>query len=410
MTHTTIVNTTHTPIVPTGWTLRCAEWILPAHPDKLCDAICDRFVGEAMRREARALVGVEAAVHRSSVFITGRIACADFESIDVEAIVRDVYRAAGYHPDCPPSPDALRIVTDLDIGPLCADEARIRSISDDQSIITGYAQSTAASGGLPPEHVLARSIAKSLFNAIRASDCPATLGPDAKVLVLACESPDRSVFRLDQVTISLQYCELLATYEDGLRVARSVVDLVVERFSQEYPGFECNAKMKFLFNPCGDFGCGGPLGDNGLAGKKLVVDYYGPRVPIGGGAMSGKDFWKVDRAGPLIAREVAQYCVARFGLRACTVTLAISPGDRVFQIVNVDTHGGVALDCAVLAKSLTSGKRVDLRLSCKWKWFRQPTFATAALWGHFFEASLDRYVVQSATSELAHELSERAIV
>ena len=108
--------------------VHCAEFVFPGHPDKLSDAIADALVQEAGRREKRALVGVEVAVHRSSVFVTGRIACRDAEEIDVAGIVRDVYLTAGYGGAWGPSPDALKISTDLCLGPLEEGEAEFRAV------------------------------------------------------------------------------------------------------------------------------------------------------------------------------------------------------------------------------------------------------------------------------------------
>ncbi|MBM4111689.1 MAG: methionine adenosyltransferase, partial [Phycisphaerae bacterium] len=88
--------------------------------------------------------------------------------------------------------------------------------------------------------------------------------------------------------------------------------------------------------PIGDFVEGGPFGDNGLSGKKLVMDAYGPRVPIGGGATAGKDRWKADVRGFHLAREMAVGEVNRFGCRECTVTLAINPGDRDFEVASIE--------------------------------------------------------------------------
>jgi S-adenosylmethionine synthetase len=119
--------------------LYAAEYVLPGHPDKLCDAVADALVEEAARREKRALCGIEVAAHRASVFITGRIACRGARSIPVKEIARDCYRAAGYSADWRPSPEELEIRTNLCVGPLLDGEPRFREVSDDQSIVTGYA-------------------------------------------------------------------------------------------------------------------------------------------------------------------------------------------------------------------------------------------------------------------------------
>jgi S-adenosylmethionine synthetase len=115
-----------------------AEFVIPGHPDKLCDAIADALVAEAIRHETRALVGVETAVHRGHVYVTGRIACEEAEAIDVDDIVRDVYRTAGYGDGWFPSPDQVTVISNLCLGPLEDGEADFRELSDDQAICVGY--------------------------------------------------------------------------------------------------------------------------------------------------------------------------------------------------------------------------------------------------------------------------------
>src|SRR5262249_11171368 len=101
------------------------------------------------------------------------------------------------------------------------------------------------------------------------------------------------------------------------------------------PGLQAGLPESIQVNGAGNFEVGGPEGDNGLNGKKLVVDAYGPRVPIGGGALSGKDFFKADRAGAILARRLAKVVVMSGAAPTCTATLAIAPGDREFRIVSL---------------------------------------------------------------------------
>src|SRR5689334_9878715 len=162
--------------------LYAAEFVLPGHPDKLCDAIADALVEEASRREKRALCGIEVAVHRASVFITGRIACTGAETIPVEEIARETYRSAGYG-DWKPAPSDIAVRTDLCLGPLNDGEAGFRIFSDDQSIVTGYAVDLPGANFLPPEHWLAWRLAARLER-LRI-DCSALrLGPDGKVALI----------------------------------------------------------------------------------------------------------------------------------------------------------------------------------------------------------------------------------
>jgi S-adenosylmethionine synthetase len=131
----------------------------------------------------------------------------------------------------------------------------------------------------------------------------------------------------------------------------------VRAFGEGLPGFDVGHQPEIALNGAGDFSCGGTHGDNGLAGKKLVVDAYGPRVPIGGGALSGKDFWKVDRAGAVLARRLALAAAPRFGLRECRTVLSIRPGDRAFRACLVEGPRGP------VPPSRVASLPVDLRLA-----------------------------------------------
>ncbi len=357
-------------------TARTAEFVLPGHPDKLADAIADAIVHEARRRQKRALVGVEVALHRNAVFIDGRIGCRGAKAIDVESIVRDVYASAGYGPRFAPRPMNLTVSTDLHVGPLRRGEAAYREVSDDQSIVTGYACSLPGTEGVPPEHALARRLAIALHH-LRREQSALKLGPDGKVIVFVNESLDGRALHLTDVSVSIQHAKKWDAVS-ARRVIAARIRSEIEEFALAVPGFDATADFALSINAAGDFVAAGPHGDNGLSGKKLVADFYGPRVPIGGGAMSGKDFWKADRAGPLIARKLAVAAVERLGCRECLVTLGIRPGDREFTIVRVEAESHQPVDHARL-----SGL-VDLRLASMHAWPDEAgDLVEVARWGHF---------------------------
>ena len=318
-------------------TLRPAEYVLPGHPDKLADAIADAIVHEAWRRERRALVGVEVALHRDVVFIDGRVACRGARDIDFRSLVRRVYADIGYGTAFGPEPRRLKIRTDLCLGPLVPGESKFREVSDDQVISVGYACSTPGTDMRPVEHAIAKRLAGAIDD-LRRRQPDLLLGPDGKVIVLVAErtGPGGAVaWTLAQVTVSMQHSphwravEAHCALTECLRAEISAVAAVV-------PGLSVSPQLDLRINPIGDFVEGGPFGDNGLSGKKLVMDAYGPRVPIGGGATAGKDRWKPDVRGPAFAREIAVEQVLRHGCRECTVTVAISPGEREFTVAAVD--------------------------------------------------------------------------
>lgn len=319
-----------------------AEYVLPGHPDKLCDAIADALVQEAIRLEPRALCGVEVAVHRASVFVTGRIACRGAEEIDVGSLVRAVYSSAGYGERWFPDPAHLTIQTDLCLGPLSPEEAAFRTVADDQSIVTGYAVDLAGTNYLPPEHWLAYRLARR-FEGLRTAMPDLRLGPDGKLAVLLVE--DQGSYHLSAFNASLQQ----ALDGPGVELHRATLAVLrqeLQRFSETIPGFRPDVPEEVTVNGAGNFIAGGPEGDNGLSGKKLVVDAYGPRVAIGGGALSGKDFFKADRAGAIIARRFAKAAVMTGVAAECTCTLAFFPGDTEAGIVAIETQDHCLLDGA----------------------------------------------------------------
>ena len=320
--------------------LNCAEFVFPGHPDKLSDAIADALVQEAGRREMRALVGVEIAVHRNNVFVTGRIGCEGAVDIDVAGLVQDVYRTAGYGGLWLPEPDCIEVSCNLCLGPLEEGEAEFRSLSDDQSICTGYAMAIPETNFLPVEHWLANRLGRRLAE-LRVEEPGLQLGPDGKVIVMVNESGEG--YRLDGFSCSLQ--QMAGASDIALhRKVRELLKEELTRLSGELDSLDPRIPERLLVNGAGTFEVGGPEGDNGFSGKKLVVDAYGPRVPIGGGALSGKDFFKVDRAGAIHARRIAKAIVMTGAAKEALVRLAWFPGDASARLISVEAEDGRILE------------------------------------------------------------------
>jgi S-adenosylmethionine synthetase len=253
-----------------------AEYVFPGHPDKLCDAIADALVEEAARREKRGLCGIEVAVHRASVFITGRIACAGAASIPVEEIARECYSSAGYGDGWFPSPGEIEVRSNLCLGPLVEGESLFRQVSDDQSIVTGYAVDSPGTNWLPPEHWLVWRLSQRVQR-LRAEAPQLALGPDGKVaLVFDSEKNVLAAFNA-----SVQQ-KIGGSEIDLHRTVRDAIAGELQACAPAIPGLRADLPKQIYVNGAGNFDVGGPEGDNGLSGKKLVVDAYGPRIPIGG--------------------------------------------------------------------------------------------------------------------------------
>lgn len=315
--------------------LRPAEWVFPGHPDKLADAIAEAIVCEAFSRQREALCGIEVAVHRDAVYLTGRLACEGARDIDIEALVRGIYRSAGYGRRWRPAPEEIKVGGNLCVESLTPGEEKIRHIADDQAIVVGYAINLPGTGCLPPEQWLVRELARELYGLVQS---PLELCPDGKVMLVLEESPRGR--RLRSVSASL----LAPDEVSGIELQRATVNAihaVLERGKLAIPDLAVSLPDKIVVNGGGAFVTGGPEGDNGLSGKKLLMDFYGPRVPVGGGAMFGKDFWRADRQGALLARRLALECVQAGGADEATVVLGIFPGDEVFTVYRLAQAGAV---------------------------------------------------------------------
>ena len=322
-----------------------AEYVSPGHPDRLADAIAEGIVSAALRERPESLVGVEVAVHRDSVFIDGRIATGD-RRLDLEQIVQRVYRSAGYGGRWIPDPDRLRISADLCEEELPCEEADVRPFSDDQNVVTGYACRNPATNDLPAAHWTAWELGKALHAALRGhTRHRETFGPDFKLLVSLEWDPHSKRVSWQQLVFSILHIPKLQS-ENQHRILLPVLGNVLEAL--EGRGLrgvsETFDASKLVLNGAGEFSVGGPEGDNGLSGKKLVIDHYGPGVPIGGGALSGKDPHKVDKCGALRARQLAKQLV-RDGVDEAQVTLGWAPGgDAPFLVEAVTTLGGVRIE------------------------------------------------------------------
>ena len=308
-----------------------AEFVLPGHPDKLCDAIADSIVTTLARWDDAAQCGIEVACVFDRVFVTGRVATASMEGGFVfgasrDEIVRHAYRSAGYGVDAAghtwgPLPDELCIDWALCAGGFDGDERALRHLSDDQAICVGYALRSPGTDYLPPAHWLARRIGRELAR-LRAQRGAGQVGPDGKVIVHGVRTGAGGAFVPGLVSVSLNHHE-----DSDWLLLRSLVEEAVETACAGLPLPDVE------MNGAGMFVAGGPNGDNGLSGKKLVVDAYGPGVPIGGGAWSGKDFFKVDRLGGMAARRVALASLVASDADEALVTLSYLPGgDRPSRV------------------------------------------------------------------------------
>ena len=327
-----------------------AEYVSKGHPDRLCDAIVNEIVNYVVLKDKDALCGLECAVHTNKVFLDGRIAAGKKRKVinedTIRKIIRSVYRSAGYgkgrneyYPNWHPYPDELDIILDVCIERLSDDERDLRKYSDDQNVVNGYAVNNKDTDYLPVEHFVALRIGNYLN--VKLTRWRDYFGPDFKILVQLKKENDK--YEWERLTLSVQHPKnhsFATNYGNMHYIINNVLDEAFANTSLD--SLSKIDENHFYLNGAGDFIQGGPEGDNGLSGKKLCIDFYGPSIPIGGGAIYGKDPHKIDVCGALRARELAVKLVKEQNYHSVFVTLSWSPGEEspyLIQAFEIDEFG-----------------------------------------------------------------------
>ncbi len=314
--------------------IRVSEAVLPGHPDKFCDQVADAIVAESYRVDPRAYCQVEVSVWSDQVWISGGLATREPFERPLDDIVREVGRAIGYVRGN--AIDASRYQVTDTVCQFVRDPREWTNHVNDQSIVIGWAGYDAKTDYLSPEHFLADRFRGALFDSCREGELTGQ-GPDGKLLVRVRENPD--AWCLESVVVSLQHLPALDVVELVARVGRVVrtsyegLQTIDKRWVSDWD------EVEVLINPNGPLISGGSDGDNGQTGRKLVMDYYGPRVPIGGGALFGKDLAHIDRAGAYETRRIALE-VVKGGASECKVMVSYAPNLDEPIDVNFEIEGG----------------------------------------------------------------------
>ena len=360
-----------------GSYLFTSESVSEGHPDKVCDRISDAIVDTFLTHDAHSRVAVEAMSTTNRVVLAGEVrGPAEVDAEMMEQVARHAVKEIGYeqerfhwetlelenliHQQSPDIAQGVDAHGNKDEG------------AGDQGIMFGYA-CRETEEFMPAPIFMAHNILRSLAEA-RHSGAEPGLGPDAKSQV-TLEYVDGAPQRAASVVVSTQHSEDL----DQDKVREIVRPHVVNVLPQ---GWMCR-ESEFYVNPTGRFVIGGPDGDCGLTGRKLIVDTYGGAAPHGGGAFSGKDPTKVDRSAAYAARYLAKNVVAAKLAERCTIQLAYAIGVSKPLSVYVDTHETGQVDEDRLSKTLQQlmdlsprGIREHLGLS-------KPIYARTAAYGHF---------------------------
>ena len=370
-----------------------SESVTEGHPDKICDQISDAVLDAMLERDPMSRVACETTVTTGLVHVMGEITTNCY--VDIPKIARQVIKDIGYDRakfgfDC----DTCAVITSIDeqspdiaMGVNKGLEAKEGTMDDgldngagDQGMMFGYAcDETPELMPLPIS--LAQKLAMQLTK-VRKEGKASYLRPDGKSQVTVEYDDDNRPVRVDAVVVSTQHGPEVELEQ----IRRDMIELVIKPI---IPDQLMDENTKIYVNPTGRFVVGGPQGDSGLTGRKIIVDTYGGSAPHGGGAFSGKDPTKVDRSAAYAARWVAKNVVAAGLARRCQIQLAYAIGVARPVSVRVDTFGTGTLSDARLEEAV--GRVFDLRPAAIIRDLdlRRPIYRQIAAYGHFGRSDLD---------------------
>ncbi len=371
-----------------------SESVTEGHPDKICDQISDAVLDALLEQDPMSRVACETAVTTGLVLVMGEITTK--AQVDIQSIVRETIREIGYDRakygfDC----DTCGVITALDkqsadiaMGVDKALEAREHSMSDaeieaigagDQGMMFGYAVNETPEL-MPYPISLAHKLSLKLTEVRKNGTLP-YLRPDGKTQVTV-EYDNGKPARLDAVVLSTQHGEEVSQKQIHADIKKYVFDAVL-------PQEMIDENTKFFINPTGRFVIGGPNGDSGLTGRKIIVDTYGGYARHGGGAFSGKDGTKVDRSAAYAARYVAKNIVAAGLADKCEIQLSYAIGVAKPTSIMVDTFGTGKLADDKLVDIVR--ENFDLRPAgiIRMLDLRRPIYKQTAAYGHFGRTDIE---------------------
>ena len=372
-----------------------SESVTEGHPDKICDQISDAVLDALMEQDPMSRVACETSITTGLVLVMGEITTNAY--VDIQKIVRETIREIGYDRakygfDC----DTCGVITAIDeqssdiaMGVDKALEAKEHLMSEDdieaigagdQGMMFGFATNETPEY-MPYPIALAHKLARKLTEVRKNGTLP-YLRPDGKTQVTVEYDENDKPVRLDAVVLSTQHGEEVSQEQIHADVKKHI-------FYEVLPQELIDENTKFFINPTGRFVIGGPNGDSGLTGRKIIVDTYGGYARHGGGAFSGKDCTKVDRSAAYAARYVAKNIVAAGLADKCEIQLSYAIGVARPTSIMVDTFGTGKLSDEKLVEIIR--ENFDLRPAgiIRMLDLRRPIYKQTAAYGHFGRTDLD---------------------
>jgi len=350
-----------------------SESVTEGHPDKVADQISDTVVDAILKADPMGRVACETMVTTGIAFLGGEITTDTY--VDLPSLVRQTIRDIGYtSADYGFDADTCAVITSIDEQSADIAMGVNPGGAGDQGLMFGYA-CTETDVLMPLPITMAHRMAQQLA-AVRKDGTLPWVRPDGKTQITALYEGNKPI-SIDTVVVSTQHDEEISEGDLRDAIQAHVIEPVLARFDVDHDGYKAH------INPTGRFVVGGPLGDCGLTGRKIIVDTYGGSACHGGGAFSGKDSTKVDRSGAYAARHLALNIVAAKLAERCQVQVAYAIGVAEPVSITVDTYGtGTVADSAITAAirkvaDMTPSGIIE-RLG-----LRNPIFRDTAAYGHF---------------------------
>ncbi len=354
-----------------------SESVTEGHPDKLCDSISDAVLDECLKQDENSRVAIETFATNDTITIAGQLTTN--AQVDIEKIVRARIKEIGFdnketdidYRTCKILIDITKQSPDIALGVDIGG-------AGDQGIMFGYACDETESY-MPYAIDMAHKLSKRLTEVRKAGIVP-FIRPDGKTQVTV-EYDGDAPKRIETILVSTQHLDSVSTEQVREAVIKNVIKAVI-------PQNMIDEKTKIYINPTGRFVIGGPLGDTGLTGRKIIVDTYGGYARHGGGAFSGKDASKVDRSAAYMLRHIAKNIVANGYAKKCEIQVAYAIGIKEPLSICVDTFGTGNIAEEQLAQIIKNKFDLTPAGIIKYLNLKQPIYSETTNYGHFGKENL----------------------